>query len=134
VGLSDLFSRQPKRFVSKGAFETNLGTQMAMSLQTLQQLRKYNVAPENRRQLEFFFYTDTVEKAVVLAAELKDRNYDVEHRPSASNAKVQVITGWTTEITMSDAAVLDWTREMCTLGFKYDCDFDGWGTKAIDGC
>jgi hypothetical protein len=34
----------------------------------------------------------------------------------------EVITGWTTEITMSDAAVLDWTREMCILGFKYDCD------------
>jgi regulator of RNase E activity RraB len=49
---------------------------------------------------------------------------------SASNAKVQVITGWITEITIRDAAVLDWTREMCTLGFKYDCAFDGWGTKA----
>jgi hypothetical protein len=57
VGLSDLFSRQPKRFVSKAAFETNLETQMAMTPQTLQQLRKYNVAPENRRQLEFSVYT-----------------------------------------------------------------------------
>ena len=130
MGLSDLFSRQPKRFVSKEAFETNLETQVAMTPQTLQQLRKYNVAPEHRRQLEFFFYTNTVEKAAALAAKLKDRNYEVDHRPSASNAKVQVITGWTTEITMIDAAVLDWTREMCTLGFKYDCDFDGWGTKA----
>ena len=130
MGSSHMFSRQSKRFVSEEAFETNLETQMAMTPQTLQQLRNYNIAPENRRQLEFFFYTNTVEKAVALAAELKDRNYEVDHRPSASNAKVQVITGWTTEITMSDAAVLDWTREMCTLGFKYDCDFDGWGTKA----
>jgi regulator of RNase E activity RraB len=130
MGLSDLFSRQPKRFVSKEAFKTNLETQMAMTPQTLQQLRKCNIAPENRRQLEFFFYTDTVQKAVALAAELKDRNYEVDHRPSASDAKLQLITGWTTEIIMSDAAILDWTRDMCTLGFKYDCDFDGWGTNA----
>ena len=130
MGSSHMFSRQSKRFVSEEAFETNLETQMAMTPQTLQQLRNYNIAPENRRQLEFFFYTNTVEKAVALAAELKDRNYEVDHRPSASDAKVQLITGWTTEITMSDTAVLDWTREMCTLGFKHDCDFDGWGTNA----
>ena len=71
-----------------------------------------------------------MEKAAALAAELKNKNYEAEHRPSVSNAKVQVITGWTAEITMSDNAVLDWTREMCALGFKHDCDFDGWGTNA----
>jgi len=82
------------------------------------------------RRLEFFFYTDTVEKAVALAAELKNKDYEVDHGPSVSNAKVQLITGWTAEIAMSDTAVLDWTREMCTLGFKHDCDFDGWGANA----
>ena len=130
VGLSDLFSRQPKRFVSQKAFEKNLEKQMALTPQTLQQLRTYNVTPEKQRKLEFFFYTDTVEKAAALAMELKNKNYEVEHRPSASNAKVQIITGWTAEITMSDNTVLDWTREMCTLGFTHDCDFDGWGTNA----
>jgi hypothetical protein len=130
MGLSDLFSRQPKRFVSQKALEKNLERQLALTPQTLQQLRTYNVTAEKRRKLEFFFYTDTVEKAAALAAELKKKSYDVEHRPSASNAKVQIVTGWTTEITMSDNAVLDWTREMCTLGFTHDCDFDGWGTNA----
>ena len=130
MGLSDLFSRQPKRFVSKKAFEANLENQMAMTPQTLQHLRKYNITPEKRRKLEFFFYTNTAEKAAALAVELKNKNYQVECRPSVSNAKIQLITGWTAEITMSDTAILDWTREMCTLGFEYDCDFDGWGTHA----
>ena len=130
VGLSDRFSRQPNRFVSKEEFETNLERQLAMTPLTLQQLRTYNVTPEKRRRLEFFFYTNTVEKAVALSAELKNKDYEVDHRPSASNAKVQLITGWTAEIAMSDTAVSDWTREMCTLGFKHDCDFDGWGTNA----
>jgi regulator of RNase E activity RraB len=130
MGLSDLFSRQPKRFVSQGAFETNLEKQMALTPQTLRQLRTCNVTPEKRRKLEYFFYTDTVEKAVALAAELKNKNYEVEHGPSVSDAKVQIITGWTVEMTMSDDTVLDWTEKMCTLGFKYDCGFDGWGTVA----
>jgi hypothetical protein len=130
VGLSDLFSRQPKRFVSQKAFEENLEKQMALTPQTLQQLRTYNITPEKRRKLEFFFYTNTTEKAAALAAELMNKNYEVQHRPSVSNAKVQIITGWTAEITMSDNAVLNWTREMCTLGFTHDCDFDGWGTNA----
>ncbi len=130
MGLSDLFSRQPKRFVSQKAFEENLAKQMAMTPQTLQQLRTYNVTEEKRRKLEYFFYTDTVEKADALAAALKNKNYEVEHRPSASDAKVHVVTGWTAEITMSDNAVLNWTKEMCALGFTHDCDFDGWGTNA----
>jgi len=130
MGLSDLFSTQPKRFVSQEAFERNLENQMAMTPQTLGHLRTYNVTPEKRQKLEYFFYTDTVEKAAALAAELKNKNYEVEHGPSASDTKVQVVKGWTVEIAMNDAAVLDWTREMCVLGFKHDCDFDGWGTNA----
>jgi regulator of RNase E activity RraB len=127
---SDLFPRQPKRFVSQRAFEKNLEKQMAMTPQTLQQLRIYKVTPDKRRKLEFFFYTDTVEKAAALSAELAKKDYEVKHRPSASNAKVQIITGWTSEILMSENVVLDWTKEMCTLGFTHDCDFDGWGTNA----
>ena len=128
MGLSDLFSRRPERFLSKEAFEANLEKQMTMTPQTLRQLRTYGVTPERRRRLDFFFYTDTVEKAAALAAALKHRNYEVDYRRSASDAKVQLITGLTTEMTMSDATVLDWTREMCTLGFRHDCDFDGWET------
>jgi regulator of RNase E activity RraB len=95
-----------------------------------QQLRKYNVTPDKRRKLEFFFYTDKVEKAAALAAELANRNYEVRHGPSATDAKVQLITGWTAEMPMSDSIVLGWTKEMCTLGFRHDCEFDGWGTNA----
>lgn len=130
MGLFDFFSREPRRFVSQRAFETNLEKQMTLTPQTLHQLRGYNVTADKRRRLEFFFYTDTAEKAAALAAELAKKNYEVEHGPSASDAKVQVIKGWTSEILMSNAAVLDWTNEMCTVGFAHDCEFDGWGTNA----
>lgn len=129
MGLFDSSSREPKRFVSQPAFETNLQKQMTMTPQTLHQLRGYGVTPDKRRRLEFFFYTDTDQKAATLAAELTKKNYEVEYGPSASDVKVQVIKGWTSELLMSDATVLDWTKEMCTVGFAHDCDFDGWGTN-----
>jgi hypothetical protein len=130
MGLSDLFSKQPKRFVSQKDFEKNLTKQMSMTPVTLGQLRSYDITPDKERKLEFFFYTDSAEKASSLAAELRERNYEVECGPSASDAKIQLVTGWTTALSMSDEAVLGWTKEMCTVGFAHDCDFDGWGTNA----
>lgn len=37
-------------------------------------------------------------------------------------------TGWTPRLTMSADVVQAWVRQMCDLGFKHDCQFDGWGT------
>jgi len=130
MGILDLFSKQPKRFVSRKAFEENTGKQLSMTPVTLKQLRAYNVTPDKEKKLEFFFYTDRAEKAGALAAELQKRNYEVKHGPSASDAKVLIVTGWTSAMPMSDEVVLAWTRDMCAVGFAHDCDFDGWGTNA----
>jgi hypothetical protein len=130
VGILDLFSGNPKKFVSRESFETNLANQLAMTPQTLAQLRKYNVTPEKKRQLEFFFYTNATSKAAALAEALNRMQYEVEHRPSASDKRLQVITGWSVAIPMQDNLVLDWSKEMCAVGFEHDCEFDGWGTNA----
>jgi regulator of RNase E activity RraB len=130
MGLLDLFSKRPRRFVSQQAFERNVQKQVTMTPMTLQQLRSHNVTPDKERKLEFFFYTDKVENADALAAKLRERHYEVEHGPSASDEKVQLVTGWTMPMLMRDDTVLAWTREMCSLGFAHDCDFDGWGTNA----
>jgi hypothetical protein len=129
MGLFDFLSKQPKRFVSQNNFERNLDTQMSLTPQTLQQLRQYDVTPEKELKLEFFFYTDTAQKAVALVEHLQNKGYDVKYDLSASNKKVLIITGWTTKIPMSDNIVLQWTKEMCDTGFSQDCDFDGWGTN-----
>jgi len=125
----NLFSKSPKRFVSEKAFEKNVEQQMSWTPQTLEQLRKYGASPEKELKLEFFFYTNTADKAAALAGDLLKRGYEVKHGPSASDPKIQVITGWTTRMPMSDGAVLDWTKDMCTVGYAHDCDFDGWGTN-----
>lgn len=116
-------------FVTRENFEANLENQRAMTPQTLMQLREYGVADDASLRLEFFFYTDDVSKGSALADELGARAYQVEHEPSASDPEIRVITGWTTPIPMHNESALDWTEDMCRLGFKHDCEFDGWGTN-----
>jgi regulator of RNase E activity RraB len=128
MGFFDLFSSKPKRFVSEGSFRNKRAKQIKMTPMTLAQLRKVKVTKETELKLEYFFYTDSSEKAASLAADLKAKGYDVESRTSVSDKKEQLITGWTSKMLMSESVVLTWTKEMCELGFSHDCDFDGWGT------
>ena len=129
MGLFEIFSRKPKQFVTLEAFQKNVANQSAMTPQTVAQLRKLDVTPETELTLEFFFYTNAPDKAVALTNVLASKQYQVEHGPSASDKKLQVITGWTNKMRMHDANVLSWTKEMCQVGFEHDCEFDGWGTN-----
>lgn len=129
MSLLDIFSGKPKQFVTHHSFENNLEKQLNMTPQTLAQLRQYNVTPERELKLEFFFYTNTAGKAAALASELSQMQYQVKYGASASDKKIQVVTGWTNGMPMSDTIVLEWTKRMCEVGFNQDCDFDGWGTN-----
>lgn len=117
------------RFVSEKEFQMNLAKQVAMSPETLTQLRKYEVTDQTKLKLEYFFYTDTPEKGSVLAGVLIRKGYTAEHGPSAGDKKSFIVTGWTTPMQMDESTVVGWTRQMCQLGFDNDCDFDGWGTN-----
>ncbi|SRR6266568_733470 len=129
MAFFDFLSKTPKRFVSENQFQKNLAKQLAMTPMTLQQLRKYGATPEKELKLEYFFYTNSPDKAAPLASGLGEKGYEVKHGLSASDKKLQIITGWTTKMPMSEVVVSSWTKEMCELGFAHDCDFDGWGTN-----
>lgn len=128
MGILDFFKRKDKSFVSEAAYDTNKVTQVKLTPQTMGQLRKLNVNEERALKLEFFFYTNTHEKAQALTAELGNLGYQASNSLSATNSKEYVITGWTTKILMTDSSVGEWVNQMCDLGYKYDCEFDGWGT------
>lgn len=115
-------------YVSKESFEENFQNQISMSPQTLQKLRSYGVDEYRELKLEFFFYTNLQKKAEALANELKSLGYEVETAASAFADDNTCITGWTTKMKMSETVVVAWTRQMCELGYKHDCEFDGWGT------
>jgi regulator of RNase E activity RraB len=120
--------KSSNRFVTEEAFTANLNKQAKWTSTTLKQLRNLNVTSDKLLKLEFFFYTNTIEKATALASELNSFSYEVNYGISASNNKEYIVTGWTTKITMTDDTVIEWVNQMCALGYKHDCDFDGWGT------
>lgn len=118
-----------KEFVNEKAFDNNRAKQMQLTPKVLEQLYKLDITEEKELKLEYFFYTDTVEKAEQLAKELEKLNYSVQHGVSASNKKLFIITGWTNKMKMADNVVINWTEKMCEIGYEFDCEFDGWGTS-----
>jgi hypothetical protein len=123
------FNRNPKKFVSEEQHLNNMQSQLSMSPQTLDQLRDVGVDEGRELRLEFFFYTNTSDKAAELAAQLSVEGYKVEYGESASDKNIQIITGWTTPLLMTSDKVNEWTGTMCSLGYRQDCEFDGWGTN-----
>ena len=110
------------------AFENTKAKQMNMVPLTMTELRKIDITDDHYLKLEFFFYTNTLEKAGELAQELEKLNYEVQFGTSASDKKLFIITGWTIKMKMEDVVVIAWAKQMCELGYSFDCEFDGWGT------
>ena len=116
-------------FQTAEAYAHNRARQLAMTPQTVTQLREYGVTDDSQLKLEYFFYTNTKEKAEALAQKLADMGYTGSYDHSASDKKQFVVTGWTSHMKMDDQTVLDWTSRMCNIGQAHDCEFDGWGTN-----
>jgi len=132
MGFNNLFSlgQNPnKKFVTEDSYKKNKNNQVDMAPQTLEQLRELGVTETKELKLEYFFYTNSIDKAKNLADEIRKLNYSVKYGKSAGDKKLFVITGWTIKMTMADTTVFDWTKQMCDLGYKFDCEFDGWGTE-----
>jgi hypothetical protein len=117
------------RYRSDEAHAKNRSRQLTMTPQTVARLRKFGVTDESQLKLEYFFYTNTKEKAAALAQKLTELGYAGGYDHAATNKKEFVVNGWTSPMTMDDKTVLDWTASMCDLGREHDCDFDGWGTN-----
>jgi hypothetical protein len=122
-------SGEDGRFQSDDAYAQSRAKQLTMTPQTIAQLRKYEVTDRTQLRLEYFFYTNTKEKAAALAGKLAGMGYTAGSDHSASDKKRFVVTGWTSPMKMDDQTVLDWTGRMCDVGHEHDCEFDGWGTN-----
>ena len=105
MGLFDFLKLKQNgnnQFVTEQAFKSNLAKQMQMTPQTMEQLRKIDVSADKELKLEYFFYTNTADKAKLFADEIGKLNYEVKYGQSAGDKKSFVITGWTTKMKMQD--------------------------------
>ena len=116
------------RFQTDKAYAENRALQLAMTPRTLAELRTHGVTDETHLKLEYFFYTNTKEKAAALAQRLANMGYTGSYHRSVDDPRPFLITGWTSPMKMDDRTVLDWTGRMCDAGREDDCEFDGWGT------
>jgi regulator of RNase E activity RraB len=129
MGLFSFFGKKDSiQFVSGEAFEEKSAIQLNMLPVLMGKLRELNVDEDRELMLEFFFYTNTYQKAGAFAQELSNLNCQVKYGVSEGDKKLFIITGWTTKVKMKDAVVAAWIKQMCSLGYKFDCEFDGWGT------
>jgi len=100
-----------------------------MTPQTLMRLYESKLSENSKLRLEYFFYTNSEEKAASLHQALIKRGYSGSYGYSASTNSIYIVTGWTVPIMMSRNTVIAWTETMCRIGFEHDAEFDGWGTN-----
>ena len=125
-GLSRITWTNPS--ISIDERNEDLENQKLASSRVLELMKEYGDAGKGSRQIEFFFYADSIEKAHLLANKLRGLDYKLEVVNSASPNEQLLINGWTTPIQTNKKVLIDWAQHMSLLGNKYDCKFDGWGT------
>ncbi len=119
------------RLIDRDSFERNLASQTAMAPQTVAQLQNAGMRPKANLRLEYFFYAASSSNGEDLARDLKAKGYSAECRRSADGSSLYCITGWTVPFPIDETSTVEWTEEMCRLGYHHDCEFDGWGTNPI---
>ena len=129
--LSGLFGGQASadQYHSETQFKENLTRQVSMTPQTLAQLYEHGISEDSELKLEYFFFTDSEDKAASLHESLAGMGYSGEYGQSASDDAIYIVTGWTVPIKMDKESAVEWTAAMCKLGFDHDAEFDGWGTN-----
>lgn len=130
MGITDFLhaAGASKQFVSETKLEESMEKQLQATPTILETLRHLEDTPSEFLRLEFFFYTNTAGKAKEFKTALQKKGYSVEYGKSAGKGNQFLITGWTDKISMKEENVMAWAKEMCELGFQFDCEFDGWGT------
>ncbi|MBE1294528.1 MAG: hypothetical protein GJ677_18750 [Rhodobacteraceae bacterium] len=118
-----------EQFQTEDQFTENLSRQTRITPLTLEKLYQYGVTDETELRLEYFFYTNREKKAASLHEALEKLGYSGRYGQSADEASIFIVTGWSMPVKMSKDSAVSWTETMCRIGFKYDAEFDGWGTN-----
>ena len=125
--MSENNEETPERYLSEEQHRENLSSQLATSPETMEQLRGFGIKEDRSVKLEYFFYTNSVNKAEALSSELGGIGYQAEFEKCDNPTKIRIVVGASEPVQMAEAQVLEWTEKMCNIGYKHDCEFDGWG-------
>lgn len=113
--------------VSKEDFEENLKGQDTTISETLRVLSEFNLKTKDKLEIDFFFYTDTAEKASELSRALKKLDFEVSCHEPTSNRNIFSVICWTDKMVNDEELLIYWSKYMCQLAYTLDCEYDGWG-------
>ncbi|MGM9482260.1 leucine-rich repeat domain-containing protein [Roseateles sp. NT4] len=128
-------------FVTEERLERSLARAAWKTPQQLRSLRAWRIRPTDERALKFFFHTNTQAKADALAAVLKARGYQPQVRKTGAfvdwtatwlEMASWAVSGLTPPLPMAEDVLLAWAQEMCRLGPRHDCEFEGWFCETPD--
>ena len=117
----------PKPFISIKKLESNLKGQKALADRYLDLLSKSEKNMEKLREMEFFYYSKTIDNADGLKKDLEKIGYKVYGIDKSTENQYSII-GVTPPINIEEDKFKNWIEYMNEIGFINDCDFDGWGT------
>ena len=101
--------------------------QLERSRATYLMMREVGFQKTKAVTLDFAFYPATEDNARALVEYLTTNT-----KYSASAAKADehwIVKGSTHRVRLNAASLGRWVHSMCKAGFKFDCLFDGWGTR-----
>ncbi|TCN59544.1 hypothetical protein D0809_06470 [Flavobacterium circumlabens] len=124
--LSFLKPKKSKRQISENDFTANQGKHLRLATESLVRLRDAGVEEEHELKIDYFYYSDSLEKVRKLEKEIQNMDYMVNYKPASHDKNLFVIYGRTPEIKMMHESLSKWVAEMCELGYKHDCNFDNW--------
>lgn len=114
------------RYFSKEEFLESMMSQGFLVGRILKNVQRLGRMPLKERQLEYFFYTNSLIKATELAQEMGKLNYSVFYDETPYQPVQYLITGLTCFMPFNGNVVTQWAQEMCRIGYRCDCQFDGW--------
>lgn len=123
--------KQKPRFVTQELYEKNLERQLTTNKLIVQRLTELGVREGQTILLDFSFYAIDLPNLKLLEQTLQEMNYtELQIKNSSHNqTEFYLLRGKTTPIEFGENSINEWVKDMIAIGFKYDCEFDGWGTN-----
>ena len=105
---------------------TNRVDQVSRNKERILELRDLGITEEETYKLLVYFTTDTEEKAKKLIVELEKSGYSADWDYPKEDYPDYLVKGITTEITLSEQVLSEWTNLMCDMAAHLDCEFSDW--------
>ncbi|WP_316787704.1 ribonuclease E inhibitor RraB [Pedobacter frigoris] len=111
-------------FFTKDIYDNEI--RLDVNADVLGRIHNDGVTTSDKLPIDFVFITDTEDKANSLKAALSSLYTDYQNVEVSETKDFWEINGITSAIGMTIDEINKWNEEMWDIGYKYDCQLDGW--------